>query len=294
MILVSGATGQLGRATVHHLTRLGAKDKLAVLARDPSKAGDYAAQGIDVRQGDFDKPAELGRAFAGIDTLFFVSAAAPNRSEQQPAVVDAAKAAGVRNIVYTGVAMRDVASAATAKEMIAHIHTEDHIRASGLGHTLLRNTIYADVIPQFAGPALLGEGIRLPVGDGKAAFALRDELGEAAARVLLNDQHTGQTYQLTGPQAVSFGDIADALSDITGRPIPFHDIAPSVLAQQLKAFGVDDYMAGLILGTLEDIRSGQYDIVTDDLQTLLGRPPLALKTLLGAVIPELSAHEPSN
>ena len=289
MILVTGATGHLGKATAKHLLKAGGKDGFAVMARDPAKAADLAAEGVEVRQGDFDKPQDLGAAFDGIETLFFVSTASENRTEQQAAVVEAAVKAGIRNIVYTGVAMKDIPNAATGKEMMAHTHTEEAIRASGLGHTLLRNTVYADVIPDFAGPALLSQGIALPVGQGKAPFALRDELGEASAKLLLANRHEGKVLTLTSKTAWSFDDIAKALSKMTGKDLPYKDIAPSVLKEQLSSFGLHDFMIGLILGTLEDIRSGQYDQVSDDLETLLGRPPLDLNPLLKTVVPDLSA-----
>lgn len=277
MILVTGVTGHLGRATVQHLLASGAKGQFAVLARDPAKAEPYARQGIEVRIADFDAPDTLATAFAGIDTLLLVSTLSLDRSAQQAAVVDAAARAGVKHVVYTGLAIRDIATSATQAIMQSHFDTEAHIRDSGLAYTFLRNTMYADALPIIAGPDAPTRGLFLPGGAGRVPYALRAELGEAAANVLLQPGHEGRIYTLTAPVAWSYQDVAEALE------VTYTNITSDALLKGLVAAGLPDVMVDLTLGTLQDIRSGQYDIASDDLTRLLDRPPLSLSDLVSRV-----------
>lgn len=280
MILVSGATGQLGSAVVAQLLRSGAKGRFAVLARDAAKAKIWSDQGIEVRIADFDALGTLPEAFKGIDKFLFVSTMSMERGAQQKAVVDAAAKAGVRHIFYTGLAIRDIATSGVRDLMQSHFETEDHIRASGMTFTFLRNGMYAEALLQILGPNALTQGVFLPGGTGKVPYASRPEMGEAAANALLGTGHEGRTYSLTAPESWSYAQIAAGLSQLTGRPLPYHDIPPQALAEGLKAAGLPDFVIWLTQGTLQDIREGQYDIPSRDLETLLGRAPKGLEVML--------------
>lgn len=164
MILIGGATGQLGQAVVAQLVKRGAKGRFAVLTRDSAKAKSYSDQSIEVRLGDYDRPDILSEAFAGITQFLFISTMSGDRGPQQRAVVDAARAAGIRHVINTGLAIRDIATSQVEPLMASHFDTEDHIRASGMDWTFLRNTIYAEAIAQIAGPDALRAGISLPAG----------------------------------------------------------------------------------------------------------------------------------
>lgn len=283
MILVSGATGQLGQSVVNHLLKRGAKGRFAVLARDLVKAKQYADQGIEIRHGDFDNPDSLTTAFADVERFLFVSTLSQNRGAQQTAVVAAARRAGIKHIVYTGLGIRNIATSAVQSLMGSHFETEDRIRESGMAWTFLRNTMYVEAIPQIVGGGALSTGIALSGGDGRVPYALRDEMGEAAANVLLSGHHSGKTYTLTGGTAWSYGDLAAALSGITGRQLGYQDIEQDDFRLQLIAMGLPDFMVWLTMGTVQDIRDGQYDIATRDLEHLLGRPPAALDAMLRSV-----------
>lgn len=283
MILIGGSTGQLGKEVVAQLLRRKAQGTFAVLARDRGKAKIYEDQGIEVRYGDFDTPEDLGSVFAGIDRFLFISTMSQNRGAQQGHVVDAAKAAGVRQIIYTGLAIRDIKTSAVRNLMESHFETEDRIRASGMEWTFLRNSMYAEAIAQIAGPNALTEGVFLPGGTGRVPYALRSEMGEAAANLLLQGGHEGKIYTLTGNSAWSYADVAASLSRLTGRALGYHDIPEEELAHGLKAAGMPDFVIWLTLGTIRDIRAGQYDVASDDLATLLGRAPQALDPMIRAV-----------
>lgn len=284
MILVSGATGQLGGEVIRQLLRKGAKGRFAVLARDAAKAAQWSDQGIEVRIADFDQPESLAAAFAGIDIFLFISTMSTERGPQQAGVVRAAALAGIRHIFYTGLAIRDITRSAVRSLMQSHFETETLIRDSGMGYTFLRNTIYADALPQIAGPDLRRDGIFLPAGSGRVPYAARAEMGEAIANALLSEGHEGKTYTLTGPEAWSFSAIAETLSRQSGRSLAYVEITGEDLARRLRAAGLPEFVIWLTSGTLSDIRDGQYDLASDDLQTLLGRRPKDLDALLSELV----------
>lgn len=283
MILIGGSTGQLGKEVVAQLLRRNAKGRFAVLARDADKAGTYADQGLEVRIGDYDAPDTLTTAFAGIDRFLFISTMSQDRGPQQRLVVDAARAAGVRHVVYTGLAIRDIATSGVRDLMASHFETEDHIRTSGMAWTFLRNTMYAEAIPQIVGPNALIAGIFLPGGTGRVPYALRAEMGEATANLLLQDGHVGSTYEFTGTAAASFADIAAGLSRLTGQQLGYQDIPEDALRENLRDAGLPEFLIWLTLGTIRDIRAGQYDLNSRDLERLLGRAPKSLDAQLGEV-----------
>lgn len=283
MILIGGATGQLGKAVVAQLLERGAKGRFAVLARDAAKAKPYADQGIEVRLADFDAPDSLAPTFAGIEQFLFISTMSQDRAGQQRQVVDAAAAAGVKHIVYTGLAIKDITTSGVRDLMASHFATEDHIRASGMDWTFLRNTMYAEAIPQIAGPGALTDGIFLPGGTGRVPYALRAEMGEAAANLLLQPGHAGKTYDITGNEGWGYGDIAAALSRLTRKSLAYHDIPEERLREALRAAGMPDFPIWLTLGTLQDIKAEQYDLRSSDLETLLGRAPASLEEMLRGV-----------
>lgn len=276
MILVAGGTGHLGSHVVQCLRSSLAADDFAVLARDRAKAERVLPTGVEVRIADYDRPEELPKALAGVDKLLFISTMSMNRAEQQKRVVDAAVAAGVGHILYTGLSIRDIESSGVRELMRSHFETEAHIEASGVPFTFLRNTMYAEAIPIIIGPQATEHGIHLPGGTGRVPYASRAEMGEAAANVLLQAGHERKIYEVCGPEAYSYAEIAEVLSKVTGRPLQYHDISPEEHRAALTAAGLPDFMIDLTAGTLQDIREGQYEVERRDLEKLLGRRPMNL------------------
>ena len=282
MLLITGATGQLGSAVVNQLIARQAQG-FAIFARDAAKAQRYTDQGIAIRQGDFDQPDTLADAFAGVQKLLLISSRSMDRATQQKKVVDAAVQAGVQHIVYTSLAVQDITTSHVRDLMQSHFDTEDHIRASGVAYTFLRNTMYGDALPEIIGPQWAQNGIQLPGGNGKVPYALRRELGEATANLLLQDGHAMQTYDITGNQAYSYADVAAALSAITGQSLPYQDIPAEAFAQQLQSIGLPDFLVYLTAGTVRDVKEHQYEVQSNMLQTLLGRAPADLPSMLREV-----------
>lgn len=202
MILVTGANGQLGRRIVEHLAaRLGSTDGIAASVRDTAKAADLAERGISVRQGDFDQPDSLIQAFAGANKLVLVSTDGPRdvRIQQHRNAIAAARAAGVAQVLYTSFV--DTRADSPAEFAAVHRATEADLAASGLKFTLLRNTLYAELLPVAVSPALASGVFHLPAGTGKASFVSRDELAQAIAAAAAAPALAKEVYELTGQTA---------------------------------------------------------------------------------------------
>lgn len=279
MILVTGANGHLGRLTAEQLaTRLGssAAVQLAVSVRDPAKADALAARGIDVRHGDFDRVETLATAFAGIDRLVLISTDGPKdvRIAQHRAAITAAKAAGVKRIVYTS--FIDVTADSPAEFAAVHRATEADLRASGLEAVILRNPFYADYLPMTAGSALESGVFYLSAGAGRTSFLGRDELAEATAAAALKTSHDQHVYELTGSTTHSYHDVAAALGRATGKSIRYQPVTEDAYADALVGYGVPAWMARALANMYSAVAAGKFDRISGDFAQLTGHPPRTL------------------
>lgn len=277
MILVTGATGQLGSATIAYLLKNTTADKIAALVRDENKAQHLKEKGIEVRIGSYDDIASLDRAFQGVNKVLLISGTDPNRVQQHKNVVDAAKKAGVKHLAYTGLSLKDIHTSAIKSIMESHFQTEDYIKESGLAYTFLHNTLYMDGIPMFAGEKVFESGIVLPAGNGKTPYALRREMGEAAANVLLQDGHDNKVYEITGSELYSYAKVAKTLSELSGKSIAYTDADARSFPEQLKQAGVPEFVAFLVAGFAADTKNNQFETISKDLENLLGRKPTNLE-----------------
>jgi NAD(P)H dehydrogenase (quinone) len=277
MILLTGATGQLGRIVVRQLLKNTSADKMAALVRDESKAADFKDAGVNIRVGHYDDPASLERAMRGIERVLLIAGTDEERRVQQHQnVVDAAKKAGVQGIAYTSRTLKDRSTMAN-KLMEGHFQTEDAIKASGLTYAIFRNVLYMDSIPQFVGEKVFDTGIALPAGQGKVAFALRSEMGEAIANSLLAGGWNQTTYKLTGSETYSFDDVAAGLTRLSGREVSYRPVEASAFGVQMMERGVPEMVVQRVIGFMTDIKNGQEDEISPDLEQLLGRKPATLQ-----------------
>jgi NAD(P)H dehydrogenase (quinone) len=278
MILVTGATGQLGAAVIKTLLEKTSATQVAALVRDESKASDLKEKGVDIRVGSYDDTASLDRAMQGIEKVLLIAGTdEENRLQQHQNVVDAAKKAGVQCIAYTSRTLKD-RNTLVNQLMLGHFQTEDYIKASGLNYTLFRNVLYMDTIPQFVGGEKVFEtGIYFPTGHGRVPFALRSEMGEAIAHVLLESDRSNRIYKLTGSETYSFDDVAATLSDLSGKKVAYTPADKSAFETQMKERGTPEAMVQKVVGFLTDIKNGQEEEVSPDLENLLGRQPTSLK-----------------
>ena len=284
MILITGATGNLGGHVLNNLLKKTDASNIAVLVRDENKAADLKAKGIEVRVGNFRDPATLAHAFDGIEKVLLISSSdLEDRLGQHKNVIDAAVKAGVQHIVYTGVSMVDVNSSALKDFMIDHYQTEDYIKASGVKFTFLQHNLYTDVVPMFIGEHVLETGVFFPAGAGRVPFALRSEMGEAAANVLTTEGHENKTYRISSDQTYSFEDVATGISNASGKEITYIDADPAQFTEVLKGAGVPEGMIHFSLGFAAAMKNNDFNIVTNDLETLLGRKPADLNQFLKSV-----------
>jgi NAD(P)H dehydrogenase (quinone) len=278
MILVTGATGQLGTAVVNNLLEKTSANQIAALVRDESKASALKGKGVDIRFGSYDDTASLDKAMQGIETVLLIAGTdEENRLRQHRNVVDAAKKTGVQCIAYTSRSLKD-RNTLTNKLMEGHFQTEDYIKECGLNYVLFRDVLYMDTIPQFVGGEKVFEtGIYLPTGQGRVPFALRSEMGEAIAHVLLESDRSNRIYTLTSSESYSFDDVAATLTDLSGKAVGYTQIEKSAFEAQMKERGVPEMMIERVTGFLTDIKNGQEEEISPDLENLLGRKPASLR-----------------
>lgn len=282
-ILITGATGQLGHAVVTHLLDRVPADHIHILARDAAKAADLAAQGVHVHVGDYHDSASLSAALQGIDKVLLISSSDfSDRFGQHKNVVDAAKAAGVGHILYTGVTMADIHSSPLQPLLSSHFETEDYIRASGLTYTFLQNSLYAEVIPMFLGAGVLETGVFFAAGTGKVAFVVRADLAEATAIVLSTPGHENQSYPLSNTVAYSFGEVAEILSDISGKAVPYISPEPAAFEAALRQFGLPEHIVQMSALFAAGIAADEFNRPDGTLERLLGRPQTDLRSFLTA------------
>ena len=284
MILVTGSTGHFGKAAINFLLEKVPANTIAALARDENKAADLKAKGIDVRIGSYQDFDSLVKAFTGIDKLLLISSNDLNdRTAQHINAVNAAKEAGVKHIVYTGVNIKEKTNYAIPSLVESHITTTRHLKDSGLAYTLLNNNLYADVLPMFIGDKVLETGIFFPAGDGKAPFATRENMAEAAANILTSDGHENKAYAISSGVTYTFSDVADILSELSGNTINYVSPEKEVYVETLTKAGVPAEYVNLFAGFGDAINQGEFDLPNNTLETLIDRKPTALKDYLKAI-----------
>lgn len=281
MILVTGATGNLGKRTVEFLAKKMPASEIAVLVRDENKASDLKELGVRVRVGDYHDTNSLVKAFQGVEKILLISSNDFNdRLGQQKRVVDAAKEAGVKHILYTGVSMKNIEKSALKPLMGEHYDTEKHILDSGLNYTFLRDNLYADIIPMFIGEHVLETGINFPAGNGRVPFSLRTEMAEAFANVLSTPGHENKTYEISNVESYSYQDVANALSAHSGKTVGYNDISVPDFSKALADAGVPEAMIGFSIGFATATKEGDFDVPNTDLEQLLGRKPSSLNEFI--------------
>lgn len=274
-ILVSGASGHLGKLVLEALMARGvsAGDIIAT-TRDPAKLADLAAQGVDVRSADFDDPASTRNAFAGADRMVLISTDALDdkgtRQRQQIAAVEAAKAAGIKHIVYTSLPNAENSRVIFAPD---HLNTENAIKASGLSYTLLRNTWYQENMFMNLPQVLKSGQWYTSAGEGKIAHVARADCAEAIAAALASGTTENATYTLTGDTLRSTDEVAALASQATGRPITVIKLTDEQLAGGMKAAGVPEFLIPTLISFEVAAREGDLGALTNDYKTLTGKKP---------------------
>jgi NAD(P)H dehydrogenase (quinone) len=281
-IAITGASGQLGRLTAEALLETVAPSEVVLVTRSPEAVADLAERGAVVRTADFDDPATLAAAFEGVERLLLISASFFRvRVPQHKAAIDAAAAAGVRSVAYTGGANPSHSNPAVA--MRDHRETEEALLASGLDWTFLRNGIYADSLLNGADAAIATGRLVTNAGEGRTAYVARADCAAAAAAVLTGEGHERKAYDITSRDALSPADVAALLSELSGRTVEpayvsdeewvatmvEHAGMPEALAQDIATFGIA-------------ARWGYLGAMSTAVRDLTGREPVGVRAVLEA------------
>jgi len=283
MIIVTGASGQFGRAVAERLLERVPAAQIGVSVRDPEQARGLEGRGVRVRRGDFDAAASLAHAFEGASQVLIVSVNSHGEAaaRQHRAAIEAAKAAGARRILYTSHMGANPAS--FFPPMVDHAATEAMLRASGVAFTALHNGFYAATVPMLLGGALQTGELAVPE-DGPVAWTTSADLAEAAAIALTGDGLDGVSPDLTASEAVDMAGVAAIATELAGRPIGRVVVSDADYTAGLIAHGVPEAAADMLLGLFAASRQGDFAHVDPTLARLLDRPPMALRDVLKAAI----------
>ncbi|MET0416759.1 MAG: SDR family oxidoreductase [Actinoplanes sp.] len=272
-IAITGATGRLGGRVAQRLSTAGAVQRL--LARDPARAPQLP--GATAVRAEFSDRDAVRAALDGVPVVLMVSASeTPDRLARHTAFVDAAAGAGVGHLVY--ISFYGAAPGCTFTLGRDHYATEQHIRASGLPFTFLRDNFYADFMA-----ALVGDDgvIRGPAGSGRLAAVAQDDIADAATAVLLDPAaHAGRTYSLTGPQSLTLDEVAAILTAELHRPVTYEPETLDEAYASRAGYGAPSWQVDAWVSTYTAIANGEVAEVTDDIPTLTGHPATSLAGLL--------------
>jgi NAD(P)H dehydrogenase (quinone) len=281
-LLVTGATGKLGSKIVDALLKTVPANQLAVSVRNPEKAEGIKTRGVEVRQGEFDRPETLDTAFKGIDRLLIISADGDNetRIRQHTNAVAAAERAGVKFIAYTS-----IANAQESKNMLAPTHkaTEEAILKTGIPYSFLRNNWYLENESSSIQGVLAGAPWVTSAGTGKVGWALQQDYAEAAAAVLAGNGHENTIYELSG-KLFTQEEFASALGAVLGKEVPVQQVDDASYAEIMKGAGVPEFLIPFLGGIQKDIREGTLEIESSDFEKLLGRPAAPLSEGLSQIV----------
>ena len=279
MIIVTGASGQLGRTVVEELLDRIAPDRIGVSVRDPDAVRDLAERGVRVRTGDFGDPAGLALALEGAERVLIVSANAQGVEaiRLNTNAVTAAREAGAERIFYTSHVGVDPDSA--FPPMRAHAATERFLAEAGVAYTAVRNGFYAEFAPAMMGNAVESGELRGPA-DGPMSWTTHPDLAAATAALLATEDGERQTVSLTASEALTWADIAELATEITGRPIRRVVVDDEEFAASMAERGVPEERVASGMGIYQASRAGQFSEVDPALERLIGRPPTPFRDVL--------------
>lgn len=246
MILITGSTGGLGKETINALLKLIPAQQIVALARDPEKAIDFSNAGITVKKGDYSSYESLPAAFSGVDKLLMVSAPAFSDQSLEVNTIRAAKDAGVKYIVYTGIQRKQGSTWVIPGVTERDLQMEKLLAASGMSYTIVHNALYLDVLPFLLGNSVIKKGVLFPSGTGRAAVATRSDLGEALARIIIAEHIYPQHITLSNSQSWSVTDIALLLSKITETDVPVIELSQDEYIAYQEQSGIPLFMQNLL------------------------------------------------
>jgi NAD(P)H dehydrogenase (quinone) len=286
--ILTGTTGKLGSEVLKHLLQLVPASDIIVSAYNPDGHQDLKDKGVEVRAGDFNDPESLVPTFKGGEALLLMSL--PSRDDEyriqtQTQVIDVAKKAGVKHIYYTSLAFGE---GSDARVMKAHYATEKYLEDADISYTIIRQGPYMSSYPLYLGLyETTSDTVAVP-GDGKVAFATREDLGEATAKIIASGEYNGETVTLTGSKAYSLQEVTQLLSQVLKKDIAFHKVSEEEFLERNADKGD---VAEWWLSTYPTLENGGLATVDPTLERLLGRKPRQLEELLRDTLPNAKAGD---
>lgn len=281
MILVTGASGQLGRLVIDSLLEKTAASNIVAAVRSPEKVADLAEKGVQVRQADYTDQDALVAAMQGVEKVLLVSSSeVGQRAAQHANVINAAKHAGVSLIAYTSILRADSSPLILAEE---HVATEALLAESGVPHVLLRNGWYSENYTMGVAGAL-EHGVVGCAEEGKLSTAARADYAEAAAVVLLKDQQAGKVYELAGDSAFTLSEYAAAISKASGKDVAYHNVPEAEFTKILVGVGLPEGFAAILANSEVGASKGGLFDDRKTLSTLIGRPTTSIEDSIKAAL----------
>ena len=278
---VTAATGHLGRRVVRQLLKRGCPpEDITLSVRDPEKAVEFAHAGCRVRQTDYDDEASMARAFEGSSTVMLIPSFAmvEQRVHQHYKALQAARAAGVERVVLAGFQATSLETPFVVAPYF--LYAESKLRQSGLDWTILRNGLYSDPLICYI-PELVKTGrIPYPAGDGRIGYISRDDLARCAAAACLDRGHSGKTYELTGPDAISIAELAGIINRITGKPVRYEPATTEDFAAMCREPGIPGYIPQALVSLYRAVAQGDFARLTNHVELLTGQPAEPLESYL--------------
>jgi NAD(P)H dehydrogenase (quinone) len=282
MIVITGATGQLGRLVIPALLKKVPAPSVVAAVRNPDKAKDLAALGVQVRKADYNQPKDLDAPLRDAEKVLLISSSeVGQRARQHRAVIDAAKRAGVKLLAYTSILRADTSSLGLAGE---HKETEAAIRASGIPFVFLRNSWYMENYASTIKSALSLGSIYGCAGDGRISAATRADYAEAAAAALTADSQAGKVYELAGDTGFTMAELAAEISRQSGKTIGYVNLSEPEYKKALLVAGVPETYAGLLADSDIGISKGGLFDDRRQLSKLIGRPTTPLAAVVRGML----------
>jgi len=283
MILVTGASGQLGRLIVNSLIQRGiAANQIVVAVRSPEKVQDLAEQGIVVRKADYTDTASLTAAMLGVKRVVLVSSSeVGQRAEQHKNIVQAAKAAEIELLAYTSILDAQNSPLTLAAE---HVETENMLAASGVPYALLRNGWYSENYTGTVSVAIEHGAVLGSAGEGKYSTAARADYAEAAAVVITSENQADKVYELAGDSAFTLGEYAQAVTKISGKNVVYQNLPEAEYTKVLVEMGLPEGFAAILADSDIGASKGGLFNNSKTLSTLIGRPTTPIKDSIKAAL----------
>jgi uncharacterized protein YbjT (DUF2867 family) len=272
MILVTGATGTSGAAIVRAL--LERAERPRVLVRDPEKAAALLGDDVEIARGDTNDPDSLDAALEGVDRTLMLSPSIPELAQLEANVVDAAQRAGVKHVVKFSVFGADANSSMRFQRQ--HAESERRLKDSGIAWTMLRPTFFMQNLFGLR-DSIRGGAIYMPTGDGRASHVDVRDIAAVAAVALTDSGHEGKAYEITGPQSLSYADIAAVLARVLGHDVKHFDVTPEAAKQAMLGAGIPEWNVDGINELSAATKAGRFDRETTTVKDVAGKDPVTLE-----------------